>query len=156
MKGSRKISSDNWAGGVQGDFAAADGIRSETPFPTAPVKTTSAKKAYKMVLKNAGAMLPQRDSYDERIIREAMAGKCAYGDSYGPLTGIIDSQDNTAGWPDLKTYNIVADNDKDGMSDTWEKVKGLNPDDPEDRNKIAPSGYTMLEEYINSLTGSSR
>jgi hypothetical protein len=37
------------------------------------------------------------------------------------------------------------------MSDSWEKAEGLNPDDPEDRNTIAPSGYTMLEEYINSL-----
>jgi len=151
MKGSRKISSDNWAGGVQGDFAQADGIRSETPFPFSPVKTTSAKKAYKTVLKNAGATLPRRDSYDERIIREVMTGTCAYGDSYGPHTGIIDSQNNTPGWPELRTYNIVTDGDKDGMSDSWEKTRGLNPDDPEDRNTIAPSGYTMLEEYINSL-----
>ena len=80
-----------------------------------------------------------------------MTGKCAYGDSYGPLTGIIDSQNNTPGWPELKTYNVITDIDKDGMSDSWEKAKGLNPDDSEDRNTIAPSGYTMLEEYINSL-----
>jgi len=156
MKGSRKISSDNWAGGVQGDFAQADGIKAETPFPVSPVKTTSAKKAYKNVLKNAGATLPKRDSYDRRIIEEVTTGKCAYGDSYGPLTGIIDSQANTPGWPELKTYNVKADTDKDGMPDSWEKAEGLNPDDPGDRNAIAPSGYTMLEEYINSITGSSR
>jgi pectate lyase len=118
------------------------------------VKTTSAKKAYKAVLKNAGATQPRRDSYDERIIREVITGKCAYGDSYGPGTGIIDSQNNVGGWPDLKTYNVRLDTDKDGIPDSWEKTNGLNPDDPEDRNIIASSGYTMLEEYINGLAGS--
>ncbi len=148
---SRKISSDNWAGGVQGDFAKAAGIRSETPFPFAPVKTTSAKKAYKAVLKNAGATLPGRDSNDERIIKEVITGKCAFGDSYGPGTGIIDSQNNTEGWPDLKTFNVRTDTDKDGMPDDWEMEKGLNPADPSDRNNVARSGYTMLEECINGL-----
>ncbi len=33
------------------------------------------------------------------------------------------------------------------MSDSWENEKGLNPGDPEDRNTVASSGYTMLEEY---------
>ncbi len=42
------------------------------------------------------------------------------------------------------------------MSDIWEKANGLNPEDPADRNTIAISGYTMLEEYINGLAGGSR
>ena len=29
--------------------------------------------------------------------------------------------------------------------------KVVNPNNPEDRNKIAPDGYTYLEKYINSL-----
>jgi len=84
------------------------------------------------------------------------AGKCAYGDSYGPRTGIIDSQNSVGGWPDLKTYNVRIDSDKDGMPDDWEKAKGLNPADPEDRNRIAGSGYTMLEEYLNGIAETYR
>jgi len=156
MTGNRKISSDNWAGGVQGDYANVAAIRSETAFPITPVKTTSAKKAFKSVLKNAGAILPARDACDERIIKEVTAGKCAYGDSYGPRTGIIDSQNSVGGWPDLKTYNVRIDSDKDGMPDDWEKAKGLNPADPEDRNRIAGSGYTMLEEYLNGIAETYR
>jgi hypothetical protein len=100
-----------------------------------------------------GITLIRRDSNDERIIREVITGRCTFGDSYGPGTGIIDSQNNTPGWPQLKTYNVTTDTDEDGMPDGWEKTNGLNPNDPEDRNTIAPSGYTMLEEYINGLAG---
>lgn len=153
MTGSRQVTSDNWAGGVQGDFAKAKGIRVNEPFTFAPVKTQKASKAYKLVLKNAGAVLPRRDVLDERIVRETVTGICAYGDSYGAGTGIIDSQNNTEGWPELKTYGVQPDSDADGMPDRWERSKGLNPDDPADRNTKARSGYTMLEEYLNSAAG---
>ncbi|MCU0377299.1 MAG: pectate lyase [Bacteroidales bacterium] len=151
MEGSREVTADNWNGGVQGDFAESDNIRSEQPFPFAPVKTEKARKAYKLVLKNAGAILPRRDPLDERIISEVISGKCAYGDSYGEGTGIIDSQEGAGGWPELKTYNELPDRDKDGMPDFWEVKKGLDPDNPDDRNKTSRSGYTMLEEYINGI-----
>jgi hypothetical protein len=145
------ITSNNWAGGVQGDYANDPEIRVLSPFSCASVLTQSAEEAYKLVLKEAGAILPKSDILDKRIINETMSGICAFGDSYGAHTGIIDSQNNTEGWPELKTYNVLIDSDDDGMPDTWERSKGLNPNDPEDRNKISPLGYTMLEEYINGL-----
>jgi hypothetical protein len=151
MEGSSRVSSDNWNGGVQGDFAAAKSIRVFKPFPFAPVITLTAREAYKSVLKNAGATLPRRDTIDNRIIMETVTGRCAYGDSYGPHTGIIDSQNSVGGWPVLKTYDVMHDSDRDGMPDAWEVKKGLDPANPEDRNKIAISGYTMLEEYINGI-----
>jgi len=46
---------------------------------------------------------------------------------------------------------VQSDSDGDGMPDAWELKNGLNPSDKEDRNRIADSGYTMLEEYINAL-----
>lgn len=151
MKGSRKVSSDNWNGGVQGDFADAKSIRADSPFPFVPVKTMTARQAYKSVLKNAGATLPRRDAIDIRITRETASGRCSYGDTYGPNTGIIDSQNSVGGWPALYTYDVLSDGDRDGMPDLWEIKNGLDPADPEDRNIIAPSGYTMLEEYINNI-----
>ncbi|NLE34667.1 MAG: pectate lyase, partial [Bacteroidales bacterium] len=151
VEGSRKISRDNWQGGVQGDYAWHQAIRAEEPFPVAPVRTTTARKAYRHVLRDAGATLPHRDGHDSRIISETRSGQCAYGDSYGAGTGIIDSQNSVGAWPLLLTYNVPADSDGDGMTDTWEIKKGLDPADPGDRNIIAPSGYTMLEEYINGL-----
>jgi len=151
VKGFPGVTSNNWAGGVQGKYANDPEIRVSSPFPFADVQTQSAEEAYKLVLEKVGAILPKRDVLDKRIISETISGKCAYGDSYGAHTGIIDSQRNTEGWPGLKTYNVLIDSDNDGMPDTWEKKMGFNPNDPEDRNKISPSGYTMLEEYINGL-----
>ena len=151
VKGFPDVTANNWAGGVQGDYSAVPGIRAASPFLFAPVQTQSAEEAYKLVLKKAGATLLKRDIIDKRIISETKSGKCAYGDSYGPHTGIIDSQRNTDGWPVLKTYNVPEDSDNDGMPDTWERSRGLNPGDPDDRNIISASGYTMLEQYINGL-----
>ncbi len=151
VDGFKDITRDNWAGGVQGDFAASKAIRAEIPAEVAPVKTHPAKKAFKLVLKNAGAVLPKRDPVDARVILETISGQCSYGDSYGAKSGIIDTPSSVGGWPVLKTTEAPADTDRDGMPDSWEKMKGLNPSNPDDRNLVAKSGYTMLEEYINSF-----
>ncbi len=151
VEGSRHISRDNWKGGVQGDYSGLQAIRAVEPFPVAPVMTTTARKAFRDVLKDAGATLPRRDSHDTRIISETRTGRCAYGDSYGAGTGIIDSQNSVGAWPLLRTYDVPADTDGDGMPDSLEIRRELDPADPDDRNIIAPSGYTMLEEYINGL-----
>jgi pectate lyase len=151
VEGSKTISFNNWNGGVQGDFAKAKGIRVMKPFDFAPVTTQSAKGAYKIVVRDAGATLPRRDPVDTRVLQEVVSGKCAFGDSYGKKTGIIDNAASVGGWPDLKTYNVKEDTDKDGMPDDWEKANALDPSNPDDRIKIAASGYTMLEEYLNSI-----
>lgn len=153
MEGSREISSDNWKGGVQGDQAGNKAIRADQPFTVANVRMTSAKRAYRDVLRYAGATLPHRDSNDNRIISETRSGRCAFGDSYGAGTGIIDSQNSVGGWPLLQTYNVQTDTDGDGMPDSWERKRGLDPADPADRNTVAPSGFTMLEEYLNGISG---
>ncbi|MFZ2285485.1 MAG: pectate lyase [Bacteroidales bacterium] len=150
--GNRVVSTGNWLGGVQGDYAGVADIRAASPFPFAPVKTEKAFSAYRSVLRHAGATLPRPDSQDRRIIIETKTGSCTYGDSYGAGTGIIDSQNSVGGWPLLKTYNVQPDTDRDGMPDAWETKRGLNPSDPADRNAIAKSGYTMLEEYINGIS----
>jgi hypothetical protein len=151
IEGNRKVSSDNWSGGVQGDYSNNSDIRMDEPFAVADVRTTSARRAFKEVLRDAGATLPRRDPVDIRIINETRTGLCANGDSYGTGTGIIDSQNSVGGWPLLNTYDLPADTDGDGMPDAWELKKGLDPAVAEDRNTVAPSGYTMLEEYINGL-----
>ncbi|MDZ7319629.1 MAG: pectate lyase [candidate division KSB1 bacterium] len=150
VAGHPKITTDNWAGGVQGKFAKY--VRVDSPFPVAPVTTQSAKQAYDQVLKNAGAMLPQRDSVDARIIEEVRRGTAEFGGIWGPGSGIIDSQNDVGGWPELKTYNVPVDNDHDGMADDWELVHGLDPTDPEDRNADGDGdGLTNLEGYLNWL-----
>jgi hypothetical protein len=67
------------------------------------------------------------------------------------LAGIIDSQTDCGGWPELKSAVAPQDSDNDGMPDAWEKANKLNPDDATDAVMTAPSGYTWIEEYCHSL-----
>ncbi|MBN2367161.1 MAG: pectate lyase [Calditrichaeota bacterium] len=139
-----EITKNNWAGGVQGDFWRY--CRVDTPFTAAPVTTQTAEQAYSLVLAHAGAVLPKRDSVDERIIDDVKSGKASVGN------GIIDSQAEVGGWPELLNYDVPSDTDHDGMPDDWELDMGLNPKDPADRNgDLDGDGYTNLENYLNSL-----
>ena len=68
--------------------------------------------------------------------------------------GIIDSQTDVGGWPELKSTTAPTDTDHDGIPDNWETAHGLNPKDSKDGNEIGKGGYTYLEIYLNSLVKS--
>jgi pectate lyase len=108
------------------------------------LKPTSANDAYRSVLEQAGASL-HRDSIDERIINEVRKGKFTFGEK-----GIIDSQKQVGGWPELKSDSPLPDADKDGMPDEWEIKNNLNANDPKDGSAIDEGkDYTNLEIYLN-------
>jgi len=132
--------------------AAAKGIQREDPWPDSPVPVTihPARQAYELVLAEAGVTVPRRDAVDHRVIADVRntTGRC------------IDDPSDVGGWPTLDTGSPPADADRDGMPDHWEEQHGLDPDNGEDRNDKAASGYTWIEEYLNSLfpspTGTGR
>jgi len=112
------------------------------PFPMAPVTTGSAQEALELVLTSVGASQPARDSVDARLVNHVRtrAGK------------LINSQTEVGGWPELKSGPVPADTDNDGMADAWEIAHGLNPKNSSDASAInTKSGYTNLEDYLNSL-----
>ena len=112
------------------------------PIPAAPVRTSSAKRAYARVLNEAGATLPQRDAVDARINEDVRKLRGA----------IINSQDEVGGWPCLAPGTPPIDRDRDGMPDAWETAHSLDPLDPTDRASDADhDGYTNLEEYIAGI-----
>ena len=138
-----KIPSDQWSllSWENWSEKEKDAYKQTSPFSTGPVSTLTAQQAYDEVIKQVGASLI-RDPADKRIINDVQNG-----------TGkIINSQNDVGGWPVLKSLPAPADNDRDGMPDTWEKQNGLNPEDPSDRNGDRnKNGYTNLEEYLNNL-----
>jgi pectate lyase len=111
------------------------------PFDCGTVTRSDALTSYKQVLESGGATLPKRDAVDKRIVTaiKNRTGK------------IIKSQNDVGGWPELTSLPAPIDSDKDGMPDKWEKKNKLNPDNPDDGNKIGKDGYTMLEEYLNQI-----
>lgn len=143
------ISSDNWNGGVQGESKTA--IRATLPFPHGDINTTSAEQAYEDVLLSVGAS-KNRDALDSRIIGELESGKATYGGVYGAATGIIDSQSDVGGYPQLNPEERVRDIDNDGMDDAWELENNLNPEDADDHNEYTlDDRYTNIEVYLNGL-----
>jgi len=141
------VTANNWNGGI--DFmgnASEVKNRSLKPFDFPPITEQSAEKAYPVVLNRAGASLA-RDVIDSRIVNEVKTGTVTFGKN-----GIIDSQQDVGGWPELKSKPAPIDADRDGMPDEWEEKNQLNPNDPADRNGDRnKDGYTNLEEYLNSL-----
>ena len=160
IEGNQNVSADNWDGGVQTNMSL-EKIKLDKPWPSMPIKQQSADEAFQSVLKNVGANLPKRDAIDSRIIKEVRGGYATYeGNSYKQeqevadstkISGIIDSQYDVGGWPELKSLPAPKDTDHDGMPDEWEQKNGLNPTNADDRNKVGNDGYTMLENYINSI-----
>lgn len=145
------ISADNWNGGVDTD-AAIDLIRSTEPFKHIPINQQTAKEAYESVLLHAGASLV-RDPVDERIVKEVRTGLAKSGTWFrGGGNGIIDSQNDVGGWPELVSLPPPTDSDLDGIPDEWELKHNLNPYDPADGAIFGlDQEYTNLEVYINSL-----
>lgn len=138
-----------------------EGLKRNEPWPAMAIHHQSPEEAYASVLDNAGATLPKRDPVDVRIIDEVRNGYATYeGPTYkmahkvvdkSKKSGIIDSQDDVGGWPELKSKPAPTDTDHDGMPDYWEDANNLNKKDSKDKNSIAADGYTMLEKYLNSI-----
>lgn len=173
VEGNEAVTKDNWAGGVQvGDNGPDAGLYTEAirvnqPMPMAEVTILKAQEAYDYVLQNVGATLPKRDAVDKRIVETVRTGRITYApnakgfstkfvkrrlpeDSY--KQGIITHPDQVGGYPEYKG-TPYKDADNDGIPDSWEQKNGLNPRDATDAARPAKnkSGYTNIEEYLNSL-----
>ncbi|HEU5125584.1 MAG TPA: pectate lyase [Verrucomicrobiae bacterium] len=114
------------------------------PFDYPTITRLSPVQAYKTVIAQAGASL-HRDAVDQRLIEEVLSlgknGQFITNENDAPMFG----PGKIAG------AKVLPDADQDGMPDDWETAHDLNPHDPEDRNQLAASGYTQLEEYLNWL-----
>ncbi len=159
------VSADNWTiglfnqvdKGTKVDYhnATEENLRAFVPMEFAAVTTHSAEDAFERVLKYAGASL-SRDEYDEMMVADTRNGEaCCVVKGIGK--GLINSQDDityadgSTGFPKLNSLEAPVDTDGDGMPDEWEKANGLNPNDAEDGPAVSESGYTNLENYLNSL-----
>jgi len=163
VEGNEAVTKDNWNGGIQfkaggteeePTLEAANAtksliaqVRSENPFPMLPIEIQSAKNAYELVLANAGATLPKRDSVDERAIRETKTGKVDYAEGKGIISGISQ----VGSYPDYKG-EPVADVGADGIPSSWKKKYGLDVNDASLAQKdLQGDGYTVIEKYLDGL-----
>lgn len=164
MVGNDSVTANNWNGGVQPSGGLGDTmyVKLNEPWPSMPINQQTPEDAYNSVLEQAGCSFPARDVVDARILHDVRNGDATYeGVTYKQtktvpditkICGIIDSQTDVGGWPELKSTPAPNDTDHDGMPDDWESSHGLNPNDPTDGNAYTlDSSYTNLEIYLNSI-----
>ncbi len=133
VDGSRMYVKDNWVDQRAVDswqlvkMRADDDVRVDTPpiwIPSLQIKRSA--HVPRLILNSAGARPADRDAVDLRILNDVRrnSGK------------IIDSQKQVGGWPPLA-----------------ENVRGKNgvPKLIVPSQKIQPSGYTALEEWLHAL-----
>jgi hypothetical protein len=123
-----------------------------TEFSSVEVTTQAAEEAYQLVLKNVGAILPARDTLDERIISDVKNRKGRIIDVQGGYPHGTSYDLTVNAWPALKSLPALKDSDQDGMPDDWEKKNGLNAADASDASTYKlDKSYTNVEVYINGI-----
>lgn len=165
----KRTTNDNWTYGVL-PFINRDSItateltnlKATAPFDPGEVTTHTAEEAYKKVLAYSGCSL-LRDTIDKRLVNEAKTGTTTFTESRSttPLPGFIDTPEDLrpanadstwTPWPVLTSTAPPKDTDQDGIPDNWEDAHGLRKTYRLDGRNIDPqTGYSYLEEYLNSL-----
>ena len=129
---------------VPADFGSKDAptlVAAPTNPSPLPVTLDSAAVAYQKVVASAGASL-HRDAVDRRLVADLTSlGK---GGSTVHDPAEMDGFGEIAGGP----APVVTAGD--GIPDAWKIANGLDPKTA-CANKLAASGRTELEEYLNSL-----
>lgn len=132
--------------GIEGESPDSSIVNSAVEVLMIPDQ--SAEEAYKEVLAHAGASY-RRDKIDRRIVEEVAAGTASFGKE---KDGIIDSQKDIGGWPQLKRGKAASDKDGDGVPDAWELKHQLDPNNATDANAYTlDQDYTNIEVYLNGM-----
>lgn len=160
IEGNDLVTNDNWTYGVYNQYHGSYGVVTEedkkamkihTPHNIENnVNTDTAQEAYEKILKYGGASLV-RDAVDLRIVNEVKNGTYTHEGSKGSTNGIIDSQQDVGGWPELKSKPAPLDSSGDGMPDDWKKKMKLDSTKNNPNGHELSTGYENIEVYINSL-----
>lgn len=175
VEGNRRVTADNWNGGVQVESIAdpqtiLPKIKSEKPYPSAYLELQPAMESYESVLANAGASRPKRDAVDQRVTEMVRTGKVSTKPTkdfsqelakvrFTPRMiqeitknveqGIISDISQVGGYPEYRGQPCK-DSDGDGMPDDWETKYGLNPHDAADSaGDLNGDGYTNIEDFLD-------
>lgn len=160
VEGSPRATEDNWTYGVYNQFHGSYGtipeeaktaMRRAEPFPiNNNVTTHTAQEAYEKVLDFAGASL-KRDAIDLRIIENVRNKTFSFPGSNGSTNGIIDTQADVGGWPELVSATAPVSTAGDGIPDEWKVSHKLDPERSLANGKDLSTAYDNIEVYMNSL-----
>ena len=165
------ITNDNWSGVTVKDSIGItrNDLYSASPFATMldgeNVSTVSncesAADAYDHVIRFAGNGISpdKRTAIDRQCAEETRngTGQCSGTENYDGSVAELSKYNIKCGvtyqYPSAVRTKEITDADNDGMDDTWELARGLNPNDPTDyQDDYCGQGYMNIEYYINDLT----
>ncbi|MEZ4883976.1 MAG: pectate lyase [Chitinophagales bacterium] len=160
LEGYPNATNDNWTFGVYNQFHSSYGtvssadktaMRMLTEHPINDnVTTHTAQVAYEKVLDIGGASL-SRDAVDNRVIENVRNGDYSFEGSDGSTKGIIDSQNDVGGWPDLISTEAPMDTSGDGIPDNWKESHQLDVNLDQANGRDLHANFDNVEVYINSL-----
>ncbi|MGS2761666.1 pectate lyase [Sinomicrobium sp. M5D2P9] len=159
VEGSDRATEDNWEYGVYNQFhnkyniteGEKESLRLSSPLDVQDnIITHTAQEAYEKVIQFGGASI-NRDEVDKRIADEVIHGSYTFEGSNGSTNGIIDTQGDVGGWPELQIVEAPKDTDGDGIPDAWEEANGLDPLVADSDNRDLSTAYDNIEVYANSL-----
>jgi len=154
VEGNTTVTADNWNGGMDLPSGITQAmVKKEVPFTFEAITEHTVQQAYNAVLLYAGASY-KRDAVDTRVVNDVKNGTATFNGSKTGYKGIIDSQTDVGGWPELKSATVPKDTDGDGMPDDWETANKLDPDKANANGNDLSTGYNNIEVYINSLVKS--
>jgi hypothetical protein len=118
-------------------------VKEPSAMSRSNVTISPTADAVKVIMDEAGSSL-KRDAVDKRII--------GYFKSLGKKGQVFKTEADAGGQPEVKQETSkLKDTDADGIPDKWETKNNLNVNDSADAAGTTQSGYTNLENYINSL-----
>ena len=130
-------------------------------FEAPPVTEYPTDTLEEYILPYVGAVLPKRDSVDQRVIKNLKKKSGYMANCVSAQDPPFDGRclDNYGGWPqyrssdgDFDAQALRTDTDNDGIPDVWEEQKDyLSPVVKDAHIDHDKNGYTSLEEWIFSL-----
>lgn len=153
VDGFPKVSKNNWLGvkmekGTEEDSRLA---KQQNAFDFDKISSQKAKKAYKKVLKHAGASF-SRDTMDQRIVDDVKKRAGRFVDVQGGFPHGTEYEKTVNSWPVLTSLSPLKDSDQDGIPDDWEKINNLDISADDSSLYSINKQYTNIEVYLNSIT----
>jgi hypothetical protein len=99
-----------------------------------------------------GNWVSHRDAADSRIVKQyENGGDGGFWPNGVTFTGQSSFPQPNSSWQDnpVTNFSVCTESQHDGIPDQWKAAKGLSTSDPSLYKKVAPNGYTWLENYIN-------
>jgi Abnormal spindle-like microcephaly-assoc'd, ASPM-SPD-2-Hydin len=145
-------------GPIPGSWQRSSPMAASNSFPIVPDAANELDSILTPTIGNSqhvdcsGNWVSHRDAADSRIVAQYQnGGNGGFWPNGVTFTGQASFPSPSGNWQDNPVTNFTACTESlhDGIPDAWKAAQGLSTTDTSLYKKVAPNGYTWLENYIN-------